>query len=106
MKVRVVTRSSRAAGFELAGLAVEHANDGHAAANVVARWARDADAGVVLVDHELYTALPSDLLKRLDRQAVPVIASIPVPQWDERSDAEAYILEILRQAIGYRVRPR
>jgi vacuolar-type H+-ATPase subunit F/Vma7 len=106
MKVRVITRPPLAAGFELAGLAVERANDGHAAAAVVTRWAGDAEVGIVLVDHELYKALPSDLLRRLDRQAVPVIASVPAPRWDERSDAESYILAILRQAIGYRVRPR
>jgi vacuolar-type H+-ATPase subunit F/Vma7 len=106
MKVRVVTRPSLAAGFELAGLAVERANDGHAAADVMTRWAGDADVGVVLIDDELYKSLPTDLLRRLDRQAVPVVAAVPVPRWDERSDAEAYILEILRQAIGYRVRPR
>jgi vacuolar-type H+-ATPase subunit F/Vma7 len=106
MKVRVIMRPSFAVGFELAGLAVERAIDGRAAADVVKRWAGDADVGVVLVDGELYRELPSDLLRRLDRQAVPVIASVPAPRWDERSDAEAYILEILRQAIGYRVRPR
>jgi vacuolar-type H+-ATPase subunit F/Vma7 len=106
MKVRVVTRPPLAAGFELAGLAVERADDGHAAADIVTRWADDADVGVVLVDDELYRVLPSELLRRLDRQAMPVIASVPAPRWDERSDAEAYILEILRQAIGYRVRPR
>jgi vacuolar-type H+-ATPase subunit F/Vma7 len=106
MKVRVITRPSLGAGFELAGLAVERTSDRHVAADVVTRWASDAEIGVVLVDHELYTALPADLLRRLDRQAVPVIASIPAPRWDERSDAEAYVLEILRQAIGYRVRPR
>jgi vacuolar-type H+-ATPase subunit F/Vma7 len=60
----------------------------------------------VLIDHELYKALPDELLRTLDRQAVPVIAPVPAPRWDERSDAETYILEILRQAIGYRVRPR
>jgi vacuolar-type H+-ATPase subunit F/Vma7 len=50
--------------------------------------------------------LPRELLARLDRQALPIVTPVPVPQWDERSEAEAYILEILRQAIGYRVRPR
>ena len=106
MKVRVVMRPSLTAGFELAGLAVERANDGHAAADLVTRWAGDADVGVILVDDELYRALPSDLLRRLDRRALPVITSVPAPRWDERSGAEADILEILRQAIGYRVRPR
>jgi vacuolar-type H+-ATPase subunit F/Vma7 len=95
-----------AAGFELAGLAVTRADDGPSAAETIKRWAVDADVGIVFVDDALYRALPRDLLTRLDRQALPVIAPVPSPQWDERSEAEAYILEILRQAIGYRVRPR
>jgi vacuolar-type H+-ATPase subunit F/Vma7 len=106
MKARVITRPSLSAGFELTGLTVERANDGHEAAAVVTRWTGDAEVGIVLIDDELYRALPSDLLQRLDRQAVPLIAPVPAPRWDERSEAEMYILEILRQAIGYRVRPR
>jgi hypothetical protein len=43
---------------------------------------------------------------RLDRQAPPVVAPVPGPLWDARRDAEAYIMEVLRQAIGYRVRAR
>jgi hypothetical protein len=43
---------------------------------------------------------------RLDRQALPVVAPVPGPSWDARRDAEAYIMEVLRQAIGYRVRAR
>jgi vacuolar-type H+-ATPase subunit F/Vma7 len=95
-----------AAGFELAGLAVTRVEDGTGAAETVKGWAADADVGIVLVDEALYRALPRDLLTRLDRQALPIVAPVPVPRWDERSEAEAYILEILRQAIGYRVRPR
>lgn len=106
MRVRVVTRPVAAAGFQLAGLAVTCADDVAAAAEMVKRWAAEADVGVVLVDDALYRALPRELLRRLDRQALPVVASVPGPRWDDRSEAEAYIVEILRQAIGYRVRPR
>jgi len=106
MKVRVVSRPVLAAGFELAGLPVTRVDAGAAAAEAVKRWAADAEVGIVLVDDALYRALPRDLLTRLDRQAPPIVAPVPAPRWDERSEAEAYILEILRQAIGYRVRPR
>jgi vacuolar-type H+-ATPase subunit F/Vma7 len=106
MRVRVLTRPPLAAGFELAGLPVTRAGDGAAAADVLRRWAEGTDVGVVLVDDELYRSLPGELKKRLDRRGVPVIAPIPAPRWDERREAEAYILEILRQAIGYRVRAR
>jgi vacuolar-type H+-ATPase subunit F/Vma7 len=106
MIVRVLSRPALAAGFALAGLAVTRVSDGAAAAETVAQLAADAEVGIVLVDDALYQALPRELLTRLDRQALPIVAPIPGPRWDERSEAEAYILEILRQAIGYRVRPR
>jgi vacuolar-type H+-ATPase subunit F/Vma7 len=87
-------------------MAVTCADDGMKAAEAIGRLAADADVGIVLVDDALYRALPRDVLTRIDRQALPIVAPIPPPLWDERSEAEAYILEILRQAIGYRVRAR
>jgi vacuolar-type H+-ATPase subunit F/Vma7 len=106
MRVVVVSRPMLAAGFELAGLPVTQVGEGAAATEAVKRLARDRDVGIVFVDESLYRALPRDLLTRLDRQAPPIVVPVPAPRWDERSEAEAYILEILRQAIGYRVRPR
>jgi vacuolar-type H+-ATPase subunit F/Vma7 len=85
---------------------VTRVDDGVTAAETIKRWASDPDVGIVLIDHATYRMLPRELLARLDRQALPIVTPVPVPQWDERSEAEAYILEILRQAIGYRVRPR
>ena len=106
MRVRVVSRPALAAGLELAGLAVTRVADDVQAATAVRQFAADVEVGIVLVDADLYRALPRDLLMRLDRQPLPVIIPVPPPRWDERSGAEAYILEILRQAIGYRVRVR
>jgi vacuolar-type H+-ATPase subunit F/Vma7 len=106
MKVRVVSRPTMATGFELAGLPVICVNDAAAAAQAVTRCASDTNVGIILVDEMLYSALPREFLARHDRQAVPMIAPLPGPRWDERGQAEAYVLEILRQAIGYRVRPR
>jgi vacuolar-type H+-ATPase subunit F/Vma7 len=106
MTVRVLARPERAAGFELAGLAVTRVADATAAAQAVQQLAADAEVGIVLVDDVLYHALPHDLLARLDRGAIPMLAPVPGPVWDEQSAAEAYVMDILRQAIGYRVRPR
>jgi vacuolar-type H+-ATPase subunit F/Vma7 len=106
MTVRVLSRRALSPGFQLAGLAVTLAENGHEAAAAVRRIVADPDVGMVLVDEALYHALPRDLQARLDRQALPIIAPVPAPRWDEHVDAEAYILEILRRAIGYRVRPR
>jgi vacuolar-type H+-ATPase subunit F/Vma7 len=106
MKVRVVCRPDRAVGFGLAGLAVERARDPGAAADAVRRLAADPDVGIIVIDDHLHRSLPHELTTRLDRQAVPIVAPCPGPVWDARGEAEAYVLEILRQAIGYRVRPR
>jgi vacuolar-type H+-ATPase subunit F/Vma7 len=106
MRVRAVTRAALAAGLELAGLEVARVSDSTEAAAAVRRFAADADVGIVLVDADLHAALPRDLIARLDRRSLPVIITVPRPRWDERSEAETQILEILRQAIGYRVRAR
>jgi vacuolar-type H+-ATPase subunit F/Vma7 len=106
LTVRVICRPQLASGFELAGLGVIRAPDAAAAADAVRSLLADGRAGVLLVDDGLYQGLPHDLTARLDRQAVPVVAPIPAPDWDVRIAAESYVLDILRQAIGYRVRPR
>jgi len=106
LTVRVVCRPALAAGFELAGLTVTRAADASAAGDHLRRLTADPRVGMVLVDDGLYGLLPADLKARLDRQALPVVAPFPAPDWDARMAADAYILDILRQAIGYRVRPR
>ena len=106
MTVRVVARPECAAGFALAGLAVTHVVDAAAAADAVRRFAGSPEVGMILVDESLYRGLPHDLIGRLDRAALPIVTPVPAPGWDRRSAAEAYVMEILRQAVGYRVRPR
>ena len=92
LTVRVVCRPRLAPGFALAGVAADEADDPR--------------VGVVLVEDDLHRALPPDLVARIDRDGRPVVAPFPSPSWDGRRVAEEYVLEILRQAVGYRVRPR
>jgi vacuolar-type H+-ATPase subunit F/Vma7 len=106
MKVRLIARPESAGGIALAGLDVLRAPDAAAAADAIARAAAASDVAIVLVDEVLYHAVPRELRARWDRQAIPVVVPIPGPAWERPGAAEAYILDILRQAIGYRVRPR
>ena len=106
MTVRVILRSEFATGFELAGLAVTRVDAAPDALHAVRQAAANADVGIVLVDDALYRALPRELVSRLDREALPIVAPIPAARRDVAGEAEAYILEILKQAIGYRVRLR
>jgi vacuolar-type H+-ATPase subunit F/Vma7 len=106
MKVRVLCRPEYAAGFELAGLMVIRVATDSAAPVIIRRLAADSDVGFILLDDELYASLPADVIARFDREAVPILVPVPAPRWDLRSSAESYVMDILRRAVGYRVRPR
>jgi vacuolar-type H+-ATPase subunit F/Vma7 len=105
LRVRVVCRPEVAAGFELAGIRVDEADE-TTAGETMHRVAADPGTGIVLVEEKLRRALPEDLMLRLDRAATPIVVPFPSPSWGGPSVADEYVLEILRQAVGYRVRPR
>ena len=105
--VRVLCRPELAAGFGLAGLrpieAMNHA-DGLARLHELLG---DPEAGVVLVEESFYQALPEEVRRDLGRRPLPMVVPFPGPEWGERrTAAEEYIVELLRQVIGYRVRLR
>ena len=104
--VRVVCKPAQAAGFELAGVECTVAADVTRAIDALKRLSNDRKVGIVLLDAQLHAALPTELRRRLDRAAQPMVTPFPSPTWNESASAEEYVLEILRQAIGYRVRPR
>ena len=105
LNVRVLCRPEIAAGFELAGLKVDEVDEA-GAGETMRRIAADEATGIVLVEERLRRALPEDLMQRLDRQAAIVVVPFPSPSWGATRAADEYVLEILRQAVGYRVRSR
>lgn len=106
LSVRVLCRPLLVAGFRLAGVPASAVDGAAAAVDEMKRLSADPSVGMVLVDDELFRAFPRELVARLDRRAVPVVVPFPAPAWAATGAAEAYVLDILRQAIGYRARPR
>jgi vacuolar-type H+-ATPase subunit F/Vma7 len=105
--VRVVCRPEVAAGFALAGLPTVEAGSPEEGASRIIALTSQPDIGVILAEDRFYEALSDDVQKDLGRRALPMVVPFPGPAWDERAEgAEAHIVEILRQAIGYRVRLR
>jgi vacuolar-type H+-ATPase subunit F/Vma7 len=100
----VIASPGLSAGFALAGVPVFEAADGTHAAHQIEQFAEDGSAGVVIIDEPLYRALPEELLRSLRRSALPVVIPVPGPDWTTESTAHEYIVEILRRAIGYRVK--
>jgi vacuolar-type H+-ATPase subunit F/Vma7 len=105
MKVRVMCRPEVAPGFELAGVNVDRVEE-PAAAAAVSHLADDPKVGILLLEERLHRVLPEPLVRRIDRRAWPLLIPFPSPNAEGPSVAEDYVLEILRQAVGYRVRAR
>lgn len=105
--VRVVCRPAVRDGFGLAGVRAIPAIDAVDAAAVIERLAAQPGTGVVLVEEPLYRALPEILRDALERRSTPIVVPFPGPQraWD-RPSAESDLVEVLRGALGYRVRLR
>jgi vacuolar-type H+-ATPase subunit F/Vma7 len=104
LSVRVICRPEVAPGFELAGLHADTAVDGVSARARLMALAHDPGVGIVLVEERLHRALPAEFAQRLERQPRPLVAPFPSPRFDTAEAAEEAVLEILRRAIGYRVR--
>jgi vacuolar-type H+-ATPase subunit F/Vma7 len=103
--LRVLCRPEVAAGFGLAGLRAIEATTPEAGAAAVRDLLTQPDVGVALVEDAFYEALPDDLRRQLGRRPLPLLVPFPGPAWAPPVEgAEAYIVELLRQVIGYRVR--
>ncbi|HXQ30145.1 MAG TPA: V-type ATP synthase subunit F [Gemmatimonadales bacterium] len=102
--LRVVCRPEVAAGFALAGLRPTEVATPDAGVAAVRELLGSPDVGVALVQDVFYDALPEEVRRQLARRPLPLIVPFPGPAWVERPAASAYIVELLRQVIGYRVR--
>ena len=100
----VIASPGLGTGFSLAGVHVIEAADGQSASRELERLTDEASAGVVIIDEPLYRELPEEQRRGLTRTSKPVVIPVPGPDWTEESTAHEYIVEILRRAIGYRVR--
>lgn len=103
--VRVLCTPAVAPGFELASLTPRVAEPAGADA-ALHETAAEPNAGVLLVQSDLYDAASRPVLRRMEREPIPILLPFPGPRWKERPSPEEYVVELLRRAIGYRVRLR
>ncbi|MDH3727458.1 MAG: V-type ATP synthase subunit F [Myxococcales bacterium] len=103
-RLAVITTPQSSTGFALAGVSVFPEADGMSAARRIELLISKSKTGVVMIEEALYRDLPEDLKRMMRHKAIPVIIPIPGPSWGAESTAHDYIVDILRRAIGYRVR--
>jgi vacuolar-type H+-ATPase subunit F/Vma7 len=103
-RLAVITSPGLSAGFALAGVTVFEATDSIDIVKLIHQLVNDLNAGVILVEETLYRDLADEVRRGLQRSIFPVVIPVPGPDWTAESTAHEYIMEILRRAIGYRVR--
>jgi vacuolar-type H+-ATPase subunit F/Vma7 len=104
--VHAICRREAALGVALAGIAPIEASSGADAATALAALAHaPAKGGIVLIEASLYDALPPTVRRQIRRDGSPILVPFPGPAPLPAGAApEQELLEVLRRAIGYRVR--
>ena len=104
--VRVLCRSGTAAGFALAGLVADIADEESVAEATLRALLQRPEVGIVLLEESIYDGLAPELRTLVDRVPQPIVVPFPGPAWRAAVSAEEQVVELLRRAIGYRVRLR
>jgi vacuolar-type H+-ATPase subunit F/Vma7 len=104
--LRVVCRPSSCDGFALAGVHALGAADPTEAAAVLAALVSQPEPGVVFVDETLYRGLPEPLRESLESRIVPMVIPFTGLRAAAGGSAEIELAEMIRTAIGHRVRLR
>jgi len=104
--VTVVGDATVTLGFRLAGIRPHVVDSRESATRLLGELARDPSWGVILVQEDLMPD-PAEDPSRGWRTALPILVPFPAPTRERQpGEAEAYVAELLRRAVGYRVRLR
>ncbi len=104
LRVQVLCAPAVAAGFRLAGFTPIEVTDPAGGMPEVRAALRRPDLGVLLVEAPIYEALGEVDRRAISRHPLPMVVPFPGPSWAEAVPPEEFIADLLRQAIGYRVR--
>jgi vacuolar-type H+-ATPase subunit F/Vma7 len=105
--VHLVATPEVGLGFHLAGLKPVEAATPAECAHRLVELASQPDCGIVLVEDRLYDGVAPETRRLLGDRQFPLIVTFPGPVMVPGEAAfEERIAELLRQAIGYRVRLR
>lgn len=105
-RVAVVADPAVALGFRLAGLRPVAVESKSAAATLLGRLADEPEWGVILVQEDLMPEASPAAPSRAGT-GLPILVPFPAPTRERPpGEAEAYVANLLRRAVGYRVRLR
>ena len=103
--IRVMSSPATSAGFQLGGILPIEAATPAAGAREIGKVLEGRGLGGLLVEEPIYTALDDGERRAISRRPLPMVVPFPGPAWTATTGTpEDFIAELLRQAIGYRVR--
>jgi vacuolar-type H+-ATPase subunit F/Vma7 len=104
--VAVICRPSLAPGFVLAGVETIPARDADEASARLRELRERSGPGVVFVEETLQEERGGVGVADRAEEDLPLVVPFPGPLWEPREEPEARVLDLLRRAVGYRVRLR
>lgn len=106
--IRVICRRETALGIALAGIApIEAATGAEAAAALAALAHTPGKGGVVLIEAALHADLPGHALRQIRKDGAPILQPFPGPApLPPGAAPEQELFDVLRRAVGYRMRLR
>jgi vacuolar-type H+-ATPase subunit F/Vma7 len=102
--VRALCAPETAIGFSLAGVRTIEADPVKSLDEQVLELALDPELAVLLIDEALSDRLGEETKKRFSKKPLPMLVPFPRAHWTEGQAVDDYVVELLRRAIGYRVR--
>src|SRR3990170_1164159 len=99
----VLTASSLADGFRLAGVAATVVRPGPDALTALRGLVSEEDAGLVLVTADVWASLDERTRDGLERLVRPIVLPIPAGGPGGGATRRELVAGMLRRAIGYRI---
>lgn len=103
--VRAVASPASASGYRLAGVPTDAVSRDDDIGRLLLARVGEPGLGILIVEQRLLESAPPSVRRDIERRPVPIIVPVPSPEPGRPpADAEGLIVELLRRAIGYRVK--
>jgi len=100
----IVTRPSLVTGFRLAGVDAYGAEDVESAQELISKWLKDGEVGLLAIDDGLLAHMDTAFLRRLDAyENLPYLAIPGGQPLGPEASRRHRIAALIRRAIGFHI---
>jgi V/A-type H+-transporting ATPase subunit F len=100
-----IAPSDSANGYRLTGIEVFETESAAEASKEVLRLLEDETVAMLLLSESLAEEMDNKTISVIEESSMPLVLVVPEPSgWEEVSDQEAYVGELIRRSIGYQIK--